>query len=565
MKMIWLWTPQDTGKPKCMDCMSGYSTGDLYCDVLAGITAGAVALPLGMAISISSGLRPEAGIYSALIAGVFVSLLGGSRIQIGGPSAAFIFFSASIVKEYGLPGLQMFTLMTGLALLFLTLTNLCDAVKRLPPSIVVGLANAIAILIVAKQAGLLLGLRTRDEPAEFPALLKNLAVHLSALNIWSCVLAAGSLILIFLAPRFTRRIPGSLIALAVAAGAAWALGLPVETIGTRFGEIPRGLPIFTLPVIRTAQIMPLVIPAFAAAILIALESLLTEAVTDTLSGDRHSSASKLIGQGVANALVPFVSGIPVSGTAARTAVNSRSGAITPIAGLIHVVTLGMLLVLAAPLAGYIPLAALAAMLVVLALNLSAWREIPSILRLELPARLSWMATVVLVLFAGFTVAVQAALALAALLYARRASLAGGETAQLRSGGIKGEGPLAMATILTSPYEVIERLPNPMGYRDANVARLAPIVILSVNGIDTTDLPVLEGFNDLLRGSGRILLLCGISSQSAVCKRHPLFVAHLGKRNILPSLPAAIYRASELRDRFFGIGERLAQELRRTPL
>lgn len=565
MKMTWLWTPRETWKPRWLGCVSGYSRSRLVSDVVAGVTAGAVALPVGMAVSISSGFPPETGIYSAIVASLCASLLGGSRFQIGGPSAAFIFFSAGIVRQYGLPGLQLVALMAGIALIFLGLTKLGGVVKLLPASIIIGFANGIAILIAAKQVGLILGLGTIGDPVEFLPLLVRFAGPLNSANIGSCTLAAGSLIVILLAPRFTTKIPGSLVALGIAAGSVWVLRLPVETIGSRFGGIPSGLPTFTLPMFRAELIVPLIVPAFAAAILISMESLLAAAVTDTVSGDRHSSGAELIGQGVANLLVPMFGGIPVAGAVARTAVNSRSGASTPLAGLVHVLTLCVLLAIAAPVVRFVPLATLASVMLVLAFNLSLWREVPSLLRLELPAKLSWLITIALTVFAGLTLAVEVMLVLAVLHYVRRASLAGGDTQRDGSVGMNDARVSATATILSSPHELIKSGPNPIGCRYANVAKLAPIVILCVDDIASSDLFVLDGFCDLLTTSGRVLLLCGISRQSAVLRRHPAFVKHIGKRNILPHLPAALNRASEIRDRFFGVGERLAHDLAQAPL
>ncbi|WP_321474107.1 SulP family inorganic anion transporter [uncultured Paludibaculum sp.] len=533
--------------------------------MVAGVTAAAVALPVGMAVGINSGFPPETGIYSAIFASLCGSLLGGSRFQIGGPSAAFVFFSASIVKQYGWPGLQMVTLMAGFILIFLGLTKLGATVKLLPASTLIGFANGIAILIAVKQVGLVLGWGTMGTPGETLPLLLRLAEHPSSANPVSCVLAAGSLIVILLAPKMTKRLPGSLIALVIAAGAVWFFGAPVETIGSRFGGMPSGLPVFTIPLFRAELIAPLVIPAFAAAILISVESLLAAAVTDTVSGDRHSSGTELIGQGVSNLLVPMFGGIPAAGAVARTVVNSRSGANTPLAGLVHVLALCSVLVFAAPLTRFVPLATLAAIMLVLAFNLSLWREVRLILRLDLTARISWLIVVVLTVCAGLTVAVEAMLALAVLHYVRRASLASGAVPQVTSDETIGGGILDMATVLSSAREDGDCRHKPMGWRCARLEKLAPIVIVSVEDITNSDLPGLEEFCDLLKGSGRILLICGISRQSAILRRYPKFIERIGKRNVLPHLPAALKRASDISDRFLGVGERLAGSLAQAPL
>ncbi|MGJ5814842.1 SulP family inorganic anion transporter [Paludibaculum fermentans] len=558
--MNWLWTPRDTWKPSWLGCVSGYSGSHLTCDLVAGATAASVALPIGMAVAINSGFPPETGIYSAIVASLCASLLGGSRFQIGGPSAAFVFFSPGVVRLYGVHGLQMLTLMAGFMLIFLGLTRLGSAVKLLPAPVLIGFANGIAILIAAKQVGLVLGWGAMGEPGETLPLLMRFIEHPSSANPVSCAVAVGSLIVILLARKVTKRLPGSLIALVTTAGAVRLFDAHVETIGNRFGGIPAGLPAFTLPFFHPDLIAALLVPAFAAAILIAMESLMAAAVTDVGSGDRHNSGAELVSQGVSNFLVPMFGGIPVAGAVARTLVNARSGANTPLAGLVHVITLSLVLVFGAPLAGFVPIATLAVVMLVLAFNLSLWREALSIIRLDLMAKISWTATLVLTISAGLTVTVEAMLVLAVLHCVQRVSVAARETGAVVSDKTTGTRVLDVATILSGMSEGADHKPSLIGRRYPGVEKLAPIVILSMEDIATSDLDRLEGFCDSLKDSGRVLLICGISRQSPALKRHPEFVEHIGMRNVLPHLPAAIRRASEISDRFLGVGERLAHSL-----
>jgi len=383
----------------------------------SGITVGLVALPLAMAFGISSGVTPQAGIYTAIIAGFLISALGGSKTQIGGPTGAFVVVIAAIIARHGLSGLLMVTMMAGAILVFLGLTGLGNAVKFIPRPVIIGFTNGIAVLIASTQIKDFLGLRAAGKvPSEFIERMRFIAENLNTADYLAFAIALASLAVILLVPRITRRVPGSIVALLGATACVGLLGIPVETIGSKFGGIPTGLPEFQMPVFRMDLILPLLPSAVTVALLAAIESLLSAVVADSMSNDRHNSNVELVAQGIANLTVPLFGGIPVTGAIARTATNIRSGARSPFSGIIHALTLLAIILFAAPLARFIPLATLAAVLFVVAYNMGEWREIPMILRLNRKEISVWLITFVLTVVADLTIAVEVGMMLAALLY-----------------------------------------------------------------------------------------------------------------------------------------------------
>jgi SulP family sulfate permease len=508
-----------------------------------------------MAFGIASGVTPQAGIYTAILGGFIVSFLGGSRIQIGGPTGAFIVIVAGIVAQHGLSGLLMVTMMAGVILLFLAVTGLGQAVKFMPRPVVIGFTNGIALLIASTQIKDFLGLRITEPPSEFFARMTTLAASLGATDVVAVSLAVGSLALILLTPRWLPRVPGAIVALVAGTAAVAAFGLPVETIGSRFGGIPSGLPMIQVPEFRADLILPLLPSAFTVALLAAVESLLSAVVADSMSGDRHNSHAELLAQGVANLVVPVVGGIPVTGAIARTATNFRSGARTPVAGMVHALTLLAVVLLLAPLAAYVPLATLAAVLFVVAYNMGEWKEIGGILRLDVADKSVWLITFALTVMADLTVAVQTGVALAALLYIYRVTdttsvsrvtpeyLADGRAHILQDKDIP-------------PYVTILRIHGPFlfGMTDKlveateDLSSFQPIVILrlrNMTAIDATGLHALEALSDRLKRSGRTLVLCGARRQPAEFLDQAEFIEHIGAENFVPHVQAAIVRAREI--------------------
>jgi SulP family sulfate permease len=541
--------------PKLVLALRVYTAQMFLHDLLAGITVGLVALPLAMAFGIASGVTPQAGLYTAVIAGFLISALGGSRTQIGGPTGAFVVIVAGIVARFGLPGLAMVTLMAGVLLLLMGLTGLGAAVRFIPRVVVIGFTNGIAVLIASTQIKDFFGLRTGAVPSEFLPRMKLLIAHLPTLNWAALGLGLGTLTILLVLPRFTTRIPASIVALLVCTGVAVAFHLPVETIGSKFGGIPRGLPPFSIPDFHAEHILPLLPSAFTVAMLAALESMLSAVVADGMTGDRHNSNVELTAQGIANIVSPLFGGIPATGAIARTATNIRSGARSPVAGMVHALTLLGILVVAAPLAAYIPLTTLAAVLFVVAYRMGEWHEIVSVLQMDLAAIAVWLVTFALTVFADLTVAVGVGLTLAALLYIYRIA----ETttvSPVTDEYIRDGLPHVLQGRILPPYVTLLRIHGPFLFgtteklveATANIEAFAPVVILrlrNMTAIDDTGIHAIETFARRLRQSGRSLLLCGAMQQPSRLLQGQRFLDRVGRENIMPNIQAALDRAGAL--------------------
>ena len=557
--------------PKLLLSLRGYTVRDFLPDLIAGITVGLVALPLAMAFAIASGVKPQAGIYTAVVAGFVISALGGSRVQIGGPTGAFVVIVAGIIAKFGISGLLIVTVMAGAILVVMGLTGLGSAVKFIPRPVTIGFTNGIAVLIASTQIKDFLGLQIGAVPSEFVARMSVLGHNLSTMQWQTAALSTASLALIILVPRLTRRIPGSIIALLLATACVAFFALPVATIGSAFGGIPTGLPKVSLPAFRPELIVLLIPSALTVALLGAVESLLSAVVADSMTGDRHNSNVELVAQGIANLASPLFGGIPATGAIARTATNIRSGARTPVAGIIHALTLLTILVVAAPLARFVPLATLSAVLFVVAYNMGEWREIGVILRLSPADKAVWAATFFLTVFADLTIAVEVGIALAALLYISR--IAQTTTVEPVTAEYIEEGRLhILQDKEVPPYVTILRIHGPFlfGTTDkleeatANLKPFASVVVLRIRNmtaLDATGLYALERLAGRLKKSGRTLLLCGAREQPERLLTQADFVEHVGSENILPHVAAALERARQINSQFGGLGSEVAAEMR----
>src|SRR6201988_337577 len=405
--------------PRSITSLKGYSWRYFSSDVLAGITVGLVALPLAMAFAIASGVAPQAGLYCAIVAGFLISALGGSTTQIGGPTGAFVVVVYGIVARYGLDGLFMCTLMAGVMLVILGVTGLGTAVKFIPRPVVVGFTNGIAVIIASTQIKDFFGLKVDKVPGEFLARMEILARNFGTLSPAATSLAVLALMTILVCMRYVKRVPGYIVALFTGTAAVILLKLPVETIGPRFGGIPSGFPGIKIPQFHVDLLGPLIAPAITVAMLGAIESLMSAVVSDRMSGTKHNPNAELVGQGVANIMSPLFGGLPATGAIARTATNIRSGAKTPVAGMMHALTLLAIVLFAAPLARFIPLSVLAAILLAVSYNMGEWREIPELLKLTPLEIVTWLVTFALTVFADLTVAVEAGMILAALVFIRK--------------------------------------------------------------------------------------------------------------------------------------------------
>ena len=542
--------------PKLVECWrEGYSARLLASDLVAGITVGLVALPLAMAFAIASGLPPQTGLYCGAIAGFTISALGGSRVQIGGPTGAFVVVVSGIVATYGLDGLFMCTLMAGVMLMLLGVTGLGTAVKYIPRPVVIGFTNGIAILIASTQIRDLFGLQTSTLPGDFLGRVRLLAASAGTASGTATLLALATIAIILGCRRVSRRIPGSIIALLAGSGLVALIGMPVDTIGSRFGVVPAGLPEFRLPAFKPGLVLTLLSPALTVAMLGAIESLLSAVVADRMSGDRHDPNVELTAQGVANVLSPLFGGLPATGAIARTATNIRSGARTPIAGMTHAVTLLLVLAFAAPLTVHIPMAILAGILIIVSYDMGEWREIPGVVRLGPAEAAVWGITCTLTVLADLTVAVEAGMILAALLYIRRVTTTT-TVARVTSEYIA-EGRAHSLQLQQVPDDVaIYRIHGPFLFGSTDklldladqVSSLPRVIILrlrNMTAIDGTGLHALERFAEALRASGRTLLLCGMRDQPARMMERAAFHRHIGDDNMLSSVEAAVGRAQQL--------------------
>ena len=409
----------DNWLPKFVLCLRDYNLNKFTHDLIAGVTVGLVALPLAMAFSIASGLSPQAGIYCAIVTGFLISALGGSKTQIGGPTGAFVVVVAGIVAAHGVDGLFMCTVMAGVLLVAMGITGMGSAIKFIPRPIVIGFTNGIAILIASTQVKDFFGLQMDKVPGVFWLRLEAFATHFKTLNYTATFLAVGTVAILIVCRAVSNRIPGPIVALAIGTAAVFVFRLPVETIGSRFGGIPSGLPHLQIPKFRADLIHGLLGPAVTVAMLGAIESLMSAVVSDRMSNDHHNPNVELMAQGVANIASPMFGGLPATGAIARTATNIRSGAQSPVAGIIHALTLLCVLLFASRIVSYVPMAVLAGILMIVSYNMGEWREIPQLFKLTKTDISVWLVTFALTVFADLTVAVEAGMILAALLFISR--------------------------------------------------------------------------------------------------------------------------------------------------
>ena len=548
----------DRWLPKSLLCLRDYNLNKFIHDLIAGVTVGLVALPLAMAFAIASGLTPQAGIYCAIVTGFLISALGGSKTQIGGPTGAFVVVVFGIVAAHGVDGLFMCTMMAGVLLVVLGATSMGSAVKFIPRPVVIGFTNGIAVLIASTQIKDFFGLHVEKVPGEFWLRVKVLAAGFSTWSPRATLLAVCTVAVMLACRAISKRIPGPIVAMLGVTVAAYFLKLPVETIGTRFHGIPSGLPHLVLPRWHASLVHSLLGPAFTVAMLGAIESLMSAVVSDRMSGDRHNPNVELIGQGIANIISPMFGGLPATGAIARTATNIRAGAQSPVAGMIHAATLLCVLLFAAPLASYIPMAALAGILMIVAYNMGEWGEIPQLLKLTKTDISVWLVTFGLTVFADLTVAVEAGMILAALLFITR--VANTTTVSRVTDDYIEDGRIHILQDKDIPYyATIFRIHGPFlfGATDKISAitekmhELPPVVIVrlrNMTAIDATGIFALEEIAKQLHNSGRTLILCGAREQPAQLMQQAEFEEVVGKENICANVNDALHRAEAVFER-----------------
>lgn len=541
--------------PKSVLLLRDYDRHKFVSDLIAGVTVGLVALPLAMAFAIASGVSPQAGIYCAIVTGFLISALGGSKTQIGGPTGAFVVVVAGIIAKHGIEGLFECTMMAGVLLVLLGITGMGTAVKYFPRPVIIGFTNGIAILIASTQIRDFFGLRMDHVPGDFFHRMQAFGAAWNTISIPATAVSIFSIAVMIFCLKFAKKIPGAIVVTFGATIAVTLLRIPVETIGTRFGGVPSGLPHFSIPHFHYDTARQLLSPAFTVAMLGAIESLMSAVVSDRMSNDKHNPNVELMAQGVANIVSPLFGGLPATGAIARTATNVRSGAKTPVAGMIHALTLLGIVLFAAPLVKSVPLAALAAILVIVAYNMGEWHEIPEILKLSAADIGVWLFTLTLTVVADLTFAVEVGMVLAALMFIRKVSRTT-TVARVTKDYVEDSRKHILQGKDIPPYATVFRIHGPFlfGATDKfaeildEMNSLPLIVILrlrNMTAIDATGLGAIRNLADTLHASGRSLLLCGAREQPAQLMQQAEFERHVGAENICPSIAEALDRAAKL--------------------
>lgn len=545
-------------KPKLFTTLKDYNKQQFVSDLTAGVIVGIVALPLAIAFGIASGVTPEKGIITAIIAGFIISAFGGSRVQIGGPTGAFIVIVYGIIQQYGMTGLMIATIMAGIILVIMGFARFGSIIKFIPYPVVVGFTSGIALLIFSTQIKDLFGLAMRSVPSEFHEKWIAYGHSISTLNYYAFGIAALSLLIMIFWPRVTHRIPGSLIAIIVSTLLVHLLHLPVETIGSRFGEIPSNIPEPHFYQINLSIIKNLIAPATTIAILAAIESLLSAVVADGMIGGKHRSNMELIAQGLANIASPIFGGIPATGAIARTATNIKNGGRTPIAGIVHSLTLLLIMLFFGKLAKLIPMATLAAILVIVAYNMSEWRSFKSLLKSPRSDVVVLLTTFFLTVIFDLTVAIQIGMILAVILFMRRMAMVtnvGVITRELTDEEESYDPNSINKREVPKSVEVFE-VNGPFFFGAASTFKDAMHVIeeppkvriirmRNVPAIDATGLHTLEEFYKDSKKQGTTIVLSGVHTQPLYAMTQAGIFDMYGEENIHGNIDDALDRAREI--------------------
>jgi sulfate permease, SulP family len=542
-------------RPKIIDTLKNYSRAQLYRDTIAGVVVGIVALPLAIAFAIASGVSPDKGIFTAVIAGFAISALGGSRVQIGGPTGAFIVVVYGIVQQFGVSGLIIATFIAGILLIIMGVTRLGNVIKFIPYPLIVGFTTGIAVIIFSSQVKDLFGLRMGSVPGDFIQKWFAYGHHFATVNLYALSIGIGTVLIVAWWSKITHRVPGSLIAIILATFAVQYFNLPVETIGSRFGAIASSFPRPIVPAVNFTVIQQLIRPAITIAMLGSIESLLSAVVADGMIGGNHRSNTELIAQGIANVCSSLFGGIPATGAIARTATNIKNGGRTPVAGMIHALTLLLTMLFVGKWAALIPMAALAGILVVVSWNMSELKSFGFVLKGSKSDATVLMATFVLTVFVDLTVAIEIGLILAAFLFMRKMM----QASSVQRRGLPADDQAEDTDIPESLPEGVDifEINGPLffgaayKFRDTmkmveSPARVLIIRMDKVPVIDATGLRVLKDVHDQLQKNGSKLILSEVNGEQVVeelQKARLLF--QIGKANITSSLEMALKRAQQI--------------------
>jgi SulP family sulfate permease len=543
-------------RPRLFDTLASYSLRDFLPDLTAGITVGIVALPLAMAFAIASGVKPEAGIFTAVIAGFIISAFGGTKVSIGGPTGAFIVILYGIGSKYGFDNLVICTILAGGLLLTMGLTRMGTMIKYIPYPVTMGFTSGIAVLIFSTQIKDFFGLRVEKMPSEFVEKMRVLAENAGTAQWSTMLLAAASLAtIVFWPKKWQRRVPGSIAALVLGTAAVALLQLPVETIGSRFGGIPQGLPRPHFPALSWENIQHLFQPAVTIALLAAIESLLCAVVADGMVDDRHDANQELIAQGLANIVSPLFGGIAATGAIARTATNVKSGARTPVAGIIHAVTLLLIILVAAPLAKFVPLATLSAVLVNVAIHMGEWHNFARLRKWPMCDSAVFLSAFALTVVVDLTVAVEVGMVLAAILFIKRSSettqiLAVDESTETEGshhsliGKEVPRGVMVYRMMGAFFFGAVDKLESALK-REKQEPEVLILRMRKVVAMDATGLNALEDLHGKLRRKGKHLVLSAPHTNPMLVMEKAGFIDRLGRANVCPHIDAALERARQI--------------------
>jgi sulfate permease, SulP family len=542
--------------PKLVTTLKAYSRHQFVADLTAGLIVGVVALPLAIAFAIASGVTPDRGLYTAVIAGFIISALGGSRVQIGGPTGAFVVIVYGIVQKYGVDGLTVATIMAGLLLIGFGLGRLGAAIKFIPFPVVTGFTSGIAAILIVQQLRDVLGLRLASAPPEFIERLSLYAANIGTINRYAVVLSAATLLILMLWPKVSHQVPAPFVALILTTVAAYLLHLPVETIGTRFGEIRAGFPSISLPSISWAEGRQLVGPALAIAALGAVESLLSAVVADGMIGGRHRSNMELVAQGVANVVAPLFGGIPATGAIARTATNVKSGGRTPVAGIVHALTLLVITLFFGRLAAVIPLATLAAIVLWVAYRMAEWRVFKSELSAPKSDAIVMVTTFLLTVLVDLTTGIAVGMVLAAFLFMKRMAEVTNITVVSRdfqdarpSGDVSG----AIFRRRVPPGVEVYEINGPFffgaaeKFKDtlAEISKKPKVLIIRMRNVPAIDSTAMHALRDLIRRTRKdrtVVLLSDVHAQPLIAMERSGLLQEIGEdyfwENIDEALAAA---------------------------
>ena len=542
-------------KPKFFSVMKNYTREQFIKDIIAGLIVAIIALPLSIALAIASGVNPEQGLYTAIIAGFFISFLGGSRVQIGGPTAAFVVIIYGIIAEHGIPGLIIATLLAGVMLILMGLFHFGDLIKFIPKTITIGFTLGIAIGIVVGQIKDFLGLNMGAVPAEFLTKLVAYSHNLGSINYITLVIGILALLIQIFWPKVSKKIPGSLVAIIVTTLLVAIFKLPVKTIGDLY-TIKAGLPSFSMPVLSFSLVREMILPAFTIAMLAAIESLLSAVVSDGMIGSKHKSNAELVGQGVGNILSALFGGIPATGAIARTAANVKNGGRTPVAGMVHALTLLLILLFLMPYASYIPMSCLAAILIIVGYNMSGWRTFVRIIKTAPKSDIAVLIiTFLLTLFFDLVIAIEFGMVLAAFLFLKRMS----DIAEVRQWTYIGSSEdeklsedvdLKYVPKNTIVYEVFGAL----FFGAANVFTSFKheegknVLILRMRNVPVMDISGVEALEEILETCKKrnlTLILSHVNEQPYHAMEKAGFVEKIGSENICENIDASLERAEKL--------------------